>query len=97
MLLSLLGRQCRQMRYARLLAAAGEPQGNIAAKLGLPSFIVGKTLNTARAYTLNQLGEMARLCLESEYLVKSGQLNDAGALEKVMLQILSMREANQYA
>ena len=97
MLLSLLGRQCRQMRYARLLAAAGDQPGTIASKLGVPPFVVGKTLNNARAYTLNQLGEMSKLCLDSEYLVKSGQLNDAGALEKVMLQILSMREANRYA
>ena len=42
------------------------------------------------------MNAMAKLCLDSEYLVKSGQLADAGTLEKVMLQILSMREANRY-
>ena len=96
MLLSLLGRQCRQLRYAKALAAAGSQPGEIAGKLGVPSFVVRKTLDTARFFTLEQLGEMARLCLDSEYLVKSGQLSDAGTLEKVMLQILSMREANRY-
>ena len=96
MLLSLLGRQCRQLCYAKALAAAGSQPGEIAGKLGVPSFVVRKTLDMARAYTLAQLGEMARLCLDSEYLVKSGQLSDAGTLEKVMLQILSMREANRY-
>ena len=64
--------------------------------MGVPPFIARKNLDTARAYTLEQLGRMARLCLESEYLVKSGQLSDAGTLEKVMLQILSLREANLY-
>ena len=97
MLLSLLGRQCRQMSYAKAMAAAGAQQGEIAGKMGLPGFVVRKTLDTARAYTQAQLAEMARLCLDTEYLVKSGQLMDAGALEKVMLQILSMREANRYA
>lgn len=97
MLLSLLGRQCRQLAYAKALAAAGAQPGEIAAKAGIPPFAVRKNLDTARAYTQEQLGEMARLCLNSEYLVKSGQLNDAGTLEKVMMQILSMREANRYA
>ena len=65
-------------------------------RYALNHFIARKTLDTARAYTLAQLGQMARLCLDTEYLVKSGQLMDAGSLEKVMLQILSMREANRY-
>ena len=97
MLLSLLGRQCRQLRYAKALAAAGCQPGEIASKLGIPPFVARKSLDTARAYTGKQLAEMAKLCLESEYLVKSGQLSDVGTLEKVMLQILSMREANRYA
>lgn len=96
MILSLLGRQCRQLRYAKAMASEGRPQGEIASKLGVPPFVARKTLDVARSYTLEQLGEMARLCLDSEYLVKSGQLSEAGALEKVMLQILSMREANRY-
>ena len=96
MLLSLLGRQCRQLCYVKAMAAGGAQQGEIAGKMGLPGFVVRKLLDTARAYTQEQLNEMARLCLDTEYRVKSGQLMDAGALEKVMLQILSMREANRY-
>lgn len=90
MMLPMLGRQCRQMRYARALSAAGKQPGDIAARLGVPPFAVRKTLDTARRYTLAQLGEMARLCLETEYQVKSGQLMETGSLEKVMLQILAM-------
>lgn len=96
MLLSLLGRQCRQLNYAKALAAAGAQAGEIAGKMGIPPFAVRKNLDIARNYTPKQLGEMARLCLESEYQVKSGQLSDAGTLETVMLRILSMREANRY-
>jgi len=96
MLLSLLGRQCRQLRYAKALSADGAQQGQIASKLGIPPFAVRKTLETARLYTPEQLGKMTRLCLETEYLVKSGQRVEAGALESVMLTILSMREANRY-
>ena len=97
MLLSLLGRQCRQMRYAKALAAAGAQAGEIAGKTGMPPFAVRKTLDLARRYTLRQLGDMARWCLETEYQVKSGQLMENGALEKVMLQILSVGEGKQNA
>lgn len=92
MLLSLLGRQCRQLRYAKAMAAAGAQAGEIAGRLGVPPFAVKKTLDTARAYTAPKLVKMAELCLDTEYQVKSGQLMDAGALERVMLQILSLRE-----
>ncbi len=96
MLLSLLGRQCRQMCYVKALAAAGSQPGEIMGKIGLPFFAVRKLMDASRAYTMGQLKEMAALCLDSEYLVKSGRLSEAGTLEKVMLQILSMREANRY-
>ena len=92
MLLSLLGRQCRQLRYAKAMAAAGAQAGEIAGKLGVPPFAVKRTLDIARAYTAPQLSQMAELCLDTEYQVKSGQLMDAGALEQAMLQILSLRE-----
>ncbi|MBR5111138.1 MAG: DNA polymerase III subunit delta [Clostridia bacterium] len=96
MLISLLGRQCRQLCYAKAMASGGAQQGEIAGKMGLPGFVVRKLLDAARAYTQAQLNEMARLCLDTEYQVKSGRLMEAGSLEKVMLQILSMREANRY-
>ena len=96
MLLSLLGRQCRQLRYARALTASGAQQGEVASRLGVPPFVARKLLDTARGYTGKQLAQMCQMCLENEYLVKSGQLSDVGSLEKVMLQILSMREANRY-
>lgn len=94
MLLSLLGRQCRQLRYAKAMASQGAQQGEIAGKIGVPPFAVKKTLDLARQYTMKQLADMARLCLETEYQVKSGQLMDEGSLERVMLEILSMREGH---
>ncbi len=96
MVLSLLGRQCRQLRYARILSGLGMQSDAVAAKLGIPGFAARKCLDQARGFTSAQLEEMPKLCLDSEYQVKSGQLMETGALEKVMLQILSMREANRY-
>ncbi len=95
MLLSLLGRQCRQLRAVKALAAEGSSPAQIAAKLGMPPFAVRRNLDTARAYSLSQLGEMAYLCLDTEYQVKSGQLMENGALEKAMLEILAIRGGKQ--
>jgi len=91
MLLSLLGRQCRQMRAVRALAEGGMQPAQIAAQMGMPPFAARRCLDTAKGYTLAQLGDMARLCLDTEYKVKSGQMMEQGALEKVMLEILSAR------
>lgn len=90
MLLSLLGRQCRQLKYAKALAGAGEQAGEIAGKLGIPPFAVRKTLSLAQRYSLSQLSQMAQLCLDAEYQTKSGQIMEQGALEQVMLKILAM-------
>jgi len=92
MLLSLLGRQCRQLRDAKALSSVGASPGEMASRLGVPPFVVRKVQDTARAYSLNQLNQMSRLCLETEYQVKSGQLMDVGSLEQVMLKILALRE-----
>lgn len=90
MLLSILGRQCRQLHYAAAMTAAGKGQAQIAGELGIPPFAVSKTVALARRYSQTQLKKMAALCTETEYQVKSGQLMDNGALEMVMLQIMGL-------
>lgn len=91
-LLPMLGRQCRQLKYAKALAEEGVSADGVAAQLGVPPFVARKTLAMARGFSAAQLSEICRLCLDTEYQVKSGQLMDAGSLEKVMLTILAMRE-----
>ena len=90
MLLALLGRQCRQLKYAKALSVAGAQPGEIAGKLGIPPFAARKTLSLAQRYSLPQLSQMARLCLDAEYDTKSGVIMEQGALEQVMLKILAM-------
>jgi len=94
-LLPMLGRQCRQLKYAKALAQEGVGPEGIAAQLGVPPFVAKKILTTARGFSLSQLNEICRLCLDTEYQVKSGRMMDVGSLEKVMLTILAMREGNR--
>lgn len=90
MMLSLLGRQCRQLYYISVMTDAGKKQNEMAQELGLSGYILPKLLPLARRYTTAQLKKAAKLCTETEYLVKSGQMMEAGSLEKVMLEIMSL-------
>ena len=91
MLLSLLNRQCRQVYDARLYADAGVPQASIAGKLGIPPFAVRQLMPLTRLYTPEALADMVRRCTEVEFEVKSGLLAEEGAMEEVMLYILSLK------
>lgn len=90
-LLALLYRQIKQMQYARILANEQLSEQDITSRIGIPSFIVQRVIRQARSYTLLQLEEMANICLDAEYGVKSGQLPAEGVLELIMLRILNMR------
>ena len=96
-MLALLGRQCRQLKYMKALAAEGVSQGTIASMLGMPPFAVRKNAETARRYSAAQLNAMCRLCLDTEYQVKSGQIMEYGSLEKVMLEMLTIRGGGGHA
>ena len=91
-LLPMLGRQCRQLKYLKAMAAAGFQTDEMASKLGIPAFAVRKNLALARNYSLQQLSQMARWCLDTEYQVKSGRMMDVGSLEYVMLRILDIQK-----
>ncbi|MBR1584872.1 MAG: DNA polymerase III subunit delta [Clostridia bacterium] len=95
-LLPMLGRQCRQLKYTKAMALGGASPDEIGRRLGVPPFIARKNMGTARLYTLEQLNDMGKWCLDTEYQVKSGQMMDVGSLEKVMLQILAVREAEKH-
>lgn len=92
LLLSLVGRQCRQLLSVMRMAAAKRSGGEIASAVGIPPFVVQKILRQARLYTESQLKEMTAVCLDTEYQVKSGRMNEEGSLEQVMLDILSIRK-----
>lgn len=94
-LLSLLGRQCRQLLGAARLSANRQPPAAIAQQIGIPPFAVQKTLAQARRYGAETLARLTRECTNTEYLIKSGQMADEGALEKMMLTVLECRESGK--
>ncbi len=90
-LLALLGGQCRQLLRVAALTQAGERESGIAAAVGLPAFVVRQTQALARQYTLENIARMPELCVRTEYEIKSGLRPEEGSLEKVMLEIMSLR------
>ncbi len=91
-LLTLLGRQCRQLLYIKQLSGQRLDPGALAAQVGLPPFAMGRMTSQAARYTAAQLQAMCDWCVEAEYGVKSGELMDVGSLEQVMLKILALKE-----
>lgn len=90
-LLPLLGNQCRRLRDAKVLNARGMQAWEIAGKLGVYSSAVQRMLDLARRYRYAQLREAAQMCVDTEYLVKSGRIPDEGSLEQVIFRIFMMQ------
>ena len=94
-LLSLLGAQCRRLFYAAALKREGAQEGEIASRLGIPPFAVRTTLRQAARFDRAQLQDMCSWCVETEYRVKNGEMNEEGSLEMVMLRILALDTAKR--
>lgn len=89
MLLALLERQYRQLLFARVLSSAGQAQA-VAAQLGVPPFVASKLTRTAKRFSVGALRRAYRLCVDTEYRVKSGQLAEEGSVEGVVLRLMAM-------
>ncbi|MBO2516145.1 MAG: DNA polymerase III subunit delta [Clostridiales bacterium] len=85
-LLSMLGRQCRQLLcmydYSDAYSAS--------TGLGIPYGAAKELREAQKHYTKVRVESMCDECLEMEYQIKSGEMEETGALEKVMLRILAL-------
>lgn len=86
LLLALLARQYRQLLLAAIIRDAGEA----ARVLGAPPFAVKKLMSAARRFTVEQLRRGYALCIDTEYMVKSGQMPEEGSLEKTVFALLAI-------
>lgn len=88
MLLSLIGRYCRQLLYASQF----RDKYSVSAALGVPAFAAQKLLDQCKLYTGDELRKMPEWCMKTEYEIKSGVIPEEGALETLMLRILALRD-----
>ncbi len=92
LLLSLLAEECRRVRYCGEMMRDGIRSQEAAARLGIPEFAARAAMRTSRDFSPEDLRDMCRDCVETEYAVKSGRQEDDGALEALMLRILFRRK-----
>ena len=90
-ILAMLLRQFRLMQHIKILQYEKRSRDQIRSALNVPSFAVEQYSRQAAAYTGGQVKQAVRLCFDTEYAIKSGQLNAEGALEAVILKLLNLK------
>ena len=93
-MLSMLLRQFRLLQHIRIMQYEKCSRDAIRAALGIPPFAVDQYVRQAAMYTNAQIKKAVAVCLDTEYAVKSGRMNQEGSLESVMLKLLNLRSAS---
>ncbi len=88
MLLALLQRQYRQLLFTAILTKHGVQSGVIAQQLAVPPFVAKKMQGMVRRFSAKYLKECYDYCVDTEYLIKSGQMAEEGSLEQVVYFLL---------
>ena len=80
-ILFLIARQFNQLLMVRDMMGKNIGRGEMASKLKLPPFVVGKMTVQAKAFSRDQILSYVSLCVEMEEEVKLGKLSDRMAVE----------------
>ena len=90
-MLSMLLRQFRLLQHIKIMQYEKRTAPEIRSALGVPPFAVDQYIRQASGWTNGQVKKAVNICFDAEYSIKSGQLNQEGALESVMLKLLNLR------
>ncbi len=90
MLLALLQRHYRQLLFTRIMMDDRMSQNGIAGELGVPNFVARRLMNTAQTYTKERLKDAYLKCIDQEFLVKSGQIQEDGSLEQLVYALIDL-------
>ena len=91
-ILAMLLRQFRMMQHIKIMQYEKKRESEILAALGLSSYIGGQYLRQAAGWNNRQVRQAVKTCLDTDYRIKAGELNQEGALEALILQLLSLRK-----
>ena len=80
-ILFLIARQFNQLLQVREMSKKGLSRAEIASKLKIPPFAVGKLTTQARAFSREQIFSYVQECADMEEAVKQGRLSDRMAVE----------------
>ena len=84
-ILALLARQYNLLLQTKELKNHGFSDREIASKIGVPPFAVGKYISQASAFKSSQLREALEKCVQADADIKTGQMNDRMSIELLIL------------
>ena len=91
-ILAMLLRQYRLLQHIKIMQYEKRSGDFIRSALGVPPFAVDQYIRQASGYTGGQVKNAVRICFDTEYAVKSGRMQQEGAVESVVIRLLSLRE-----
>ena len=89
--LAMLLRQYRLLQHIKIMQYEKRGGDYIRTALGVPPFAVDQYVRQASGYTGGQVRNAVRICFETEYAVKSGRMQQEGAVEAVVIRLLNLR------
>ncbi|MBQ3906084.1 MAG: DNA polymerase III subunit delta [Lachnospiraceae bacterium] len=84
-ILAMLARQFNLLLQAKELKKRGVADKEIASKIGVPPFVVGKYLSQAKSYKSSELRVALEQCVQADQDFKTGLINDKMAVEMIIL------------
>lgn len=90
-ILAMLLRQYRLLQHVKIMQFEKRSPQQIKQNLGIAPFAAERCIRQAAAYSGGAVKHAVDICLNTEYRIKSGQLNQEGALEAAMLEIFALR------
>ena len=94
-ILAMLLRQYRLLQHVKIMQYEKKSAQEIQQNLGVPAFAADRYVRQAKGYTGGQVRRAVDICLQTEYAVKSGALNQEGALESAMLKLFALKNGVQ--
>lgn len=85
-ILFLIARQFNQLLLVKSLAAKGMDRSSIASKAQVAPFIAGRLMTQARSFTLEQLKNAVKDCVDAEEAVKTGRMTDILSVELLIVK-----------
>ena len=90
-ILAMLLRQYRLLQHIKIMQFEKRGGDFIRSALGVPAFAVDQYIRQASGYTGGQVKNAVKICFDTEYAVKSGRMQQEGAVESVVIRLLSLR------
>lgn len=92
-ILAMLLRQYRLLRQVKIMQYEKKAPQEIKQQLGIPPFAAERCIRQAQRFSGGEVRDAVDACIDTEYRVKSGQINLEGSLEALLLRLFAAHRA----